>query len=138
MEKPPPSGRGLQITNYFLDLDGGGTLHAAWKATPTGSNSDKLFYSTKSNGGSWSVPVVVNEAGSASQINMQVFGVGEVVAAWASGPTDIEISALRVDGTWLPAVTVAQGSWPVVAPEEPDTIHLFFNSGAELFYSNSQ
>ncbi len=65
-----------------------------------------------------------------------VFTDGEAIGTWAT--TDIEISALHPDGTWLPAVTVAQGSWPVVAPEDPDTIHLFFNSGAELFYSNSQ
>lgn len=122
----------------FLDRDGAGVLHAAWKAKPEASNTDKLFYSSKSPGGSWSVPVVVNPVGSASHINMQVFSSGEAVATWVSGTTDIGISALHTDGTWLPAVTVAQGSWPVVAPENSDTIHLFFSSGAQLFYARSQ
>ncbi len=69
--------------------------------------------------------------------DMMVFSDGEAIGVWANS-ADIDISALHPDGTWLPAVTVAQGSWPVVAPEEPDTIHLFYNSGAQLFYTKSQ
>ncbi|MCZ6580697.1 MAG: hypothetical protein O6840_03595 [Nitrospirae bacterium] len=130
--------QGLNPNLPSLHVDNAGTLHAGWIARPPGSDTtDKLFHSTKGPSSAWSLPVVVNPVGNAGAADMMVFSGGEAIGVWANAG-DIEISALHPDGTWLPAVAVAQGSWPVVAPEEPDTIHLFFNSGAQLFYTNSQ